>query len=129
MIESLFVYGSLRRGERAEALLAGGACLGAARTRGRLYDLGAYPGLVASDEEADVVHGELWSVPEALLPRLDRYEGDAYRRERTSVLPESGPAVEAWLYLYLRPVAARLRVASGRYPTRATRAGSAGPRG
>uniref|UniRef100_UPI0038F6F948 gamma-glutamylcyclotransferase family protein n=1 Tax=Streptomyces galilaeus TaxID=33899 RepID=UPI0038F6F948 len=59
----LFVYGTLMRGfdHPMAKLLAGNAeFLGPAQCRGRLYLVKHYPGLVASDGPADIVHGELF---------------------------------------------------------------------
>ena len=56
----LFVYGTLMRGfdHPMAKLLAGNAeFLGPAQCRGRLYLVKHYPGLVASDDPADIVHG------------------------------------------------------------------------
>jgi gamma-glutamylaminecyclotransferase len=73
----LFVYGTLKRGQRAHHLLAGQQFRGEARTlpRYRLYDNGSYPCLVEEPERGVAVQGELWEVADAILHRLDRYEG------------------------------------------------------
>ena len=51
--------------------------VGLARTQPglRLYDLGGYPGIVAQAEDRDGVVGEVWSVDDAALKRLDEFEG------------------------------------------------------
>jgi gamma-glutamylcyclotransferase (GGCT)/AIG2-like uncharacterized protein YtfP len=48
----------------------------AATAQGQLYELGQYPGLIATSAPDDVVHGELLllSDPAATLPWLDDYE-------------------------------------------------------
>ena len=61
------------------------AALGSARTQPglTLLDLGAYPGLVASDEATATVDGELYDVPAAMWDRLDAIEAvehGLYRR-------------------------------------------------
>jgi gamma-glutamylcyclotransferase (GGCT)/AIG2-like uncharacterized protein YtfP len=73
--------------------------------RGRLFDLGAYPGLVdLGDKSADLVEGFVRPVEEdELRDRLDPYEGvdeGLYRRER--VTTQSGRL--AWIYIYARPL-------------------------
>ncbi|MFN5717717.1 MAG: gamma-glutamylcyclotransferase, partial [Bradyrhizobium sp.] len=75
----LFVYGTLMRGfdHPMAKLLAGNAeFLGPAQCRGRLYLVKHYPGLVASDDPADIVHGELFRLRarEAMLREFDMYE-------------------------------------------------------
>ena len=116
--ELLFVYGTLRSRGSAAARLAPARLLGAASYRGRLYDLGDYPGVVPSADPADVVRGELFALPSAaapLLAELDRYEGPEFRRVRARVRPDGASAVESWIYLYAREVAQLPRVASGDY--------------
>ncbi len=115
----IFVYGTLRRGGSAASLLRGARPLGAARFQGRLYDLGDYPGVVASEDPADVVHGDLFALPadeaEALLARLDRYEGPEYRRVQLRVERADGEHCEAWLYLYSPDPGGLHRIESGDY--------------
>jgi gamma-glutamylcyclotransferase (GGCT)/AIG2-like uncharacterized protein YtfP len=73
--------------------------------RGRLIDLGAYPGVVDLDDPmAGWVEGFVRPVDEdELRDRLDPYEGvddGLYRRER--VTTEAGRL--AWIYFYARPL-------------------------
>src|SRR5215470_15962766 len=75
----LFVYGTLMRGfdhPMARLLAAHAEFLGEARCRGRLYLVKHYPGLVHSDDAADLVHGELFRLREvdAMLREFDMYE-------------------------------------------------------
>src|ERR1700751_4807517 len=77
--DRLFVYGTLMRGfdHPMAKLLAGNAeFLGPAQCRGRLYLVKHYPGLVVSDDPADIVHGELFRLREreAMLREFDMYE-------------------------------------------------------
>lgn len=116
--DHLFVYGTLRRGARMHALLEGAARpVGPARYRGRIHQLGGYPGAVASEDPADVVHGELYAFPledsDSLLARLDHYEGSEFERTRAPVQRRDGGSVESWLYLYRGSLAGRPRIASG----------------
>jgi gamma-glutamylaminecyclotransferase len=101
---TLFLYGTLKRGEKSHRLMAGQRFVGAAATepRYRLHDLGPYPGLVA-DAAGVAVAGELWEVDAAGLAELDRFEGvpDLFIREPVAVQGAAGP-VEA--YLYARPI-------------------------
>jgi gamma-glutamylcyclotransferase (GGCT)/AIG2-like uncharacterized protein YtfP len=113
----LFVYGTLRRGGPMHALLEPGACwVGAARLRGRLYDLGPFPGL-AEGRRGDWVQGELYRIGRAdLLAALDRYEGRAFRRViREVVRADDDSAVSAWVYLFAGSLRGRRRIASGDY--------------
>ena len=77
--DRLFVYGTLMRGfdhPMAKLLSANADFLGQARCRGRLYLIKHYPGLVLSDDPADIVHGELFRLREreAMLHEFDMYE-------------------------------------------------------
>jgi gamma-glutamylaminecyclotransferase len=96
----LFVYGTLKRGHRADRLLAGQRFVAAAATepRYRLYDLGSFPGLVEVPDGVAVV-GEVWAVGECCLEELDDYEGapDLFARRPIAVAGVGEP-VEAYFY-------------------------------
>jgi gamma-glutamylcyclotransferase (GGCT)/AIG2-like uncharacterized protein YtfP len=94
----LFVYGTLKRGQRNHRLLDGQEFVRAARTRPgyRLLDLGPYPGLVESDT-GGAIEGEIYRVDAATLLRLDAFEGPQYRRAVIKV-QDAGDTVEGYLY-------------------------------
>jgi gamma-glutamylcyclotransferase (GGCT)/AIG2-like uncharacterized protein YtfP len=76
----VFVYGTLRAGEindigRAAARhgIEAPRLVGTAAVRGRLYDFGAYPGLVL-DAAAGPVRGDVYEIDDALVPVLDEIE-------------------------------------------------------
>jgi gamma-glutamylaminecyclotransferase len=73
----LFVYGTLKRGERNHRLLADQRLVGEATTapKYRVYDLGPYPGLVHDDGNGLAVKGEVYAVSECALAELDDFEG------------------------------------------------------
>lgn len=109
----LFVYGTLRRGDPGglgAALLADAQALGPARLRGRLLDLGDYPGLVDAGTGPGWVAGELYrlSDPRGTLARLDAYEGCApdsarpheFERVSLKVLDAGQRSVRAFVYRY-----------------------------
>lgn len=106
MAVRLFVYGSLRRGGSAHALLEGARFLGAARTAPgfELWDCGEYPG-IGRGGPAQVV-GELYEVPDAQMAELDEYEGPLYAREILEL--EGGGQAEAYV---LTAAAEEIRVA------------------
>src|ERR1700704_6250743 len=77
--DRLFVYGTLMRGfdhPMAQLLLRSADFIGAARCRGRLYLVKHYPGLVLSDDAAEMVFGELYRLhqPAPCLREFDMYE-------------------------------------------------------
>ena len=76
MSKFLFVYGTLMTGFGANPMLQAGAeLLGTATVDGKMYDInGGFPGIILGGE--DKVQGELYEVTDdAILPRLDSYEG------------------------------------------------------
>src|ERR1700760_3749918 len=124
----LFVYGTLMRGfdhPMARMLAANADCLGAARCQGRLYLVKHYPGLLLSDDPADIVHGELFALrePEAMLREFDIYEAcgegfaepTEYVRRQVAVTIADGSARKAWTYIYNWPVDRLPLIASGRF--------------
>ncbi len=143
--DRLFVYGTLMRGfdhPMARLLSANADFLGPARCRGRLHLIKHYPGLVLSDEAADIVHGELYRLraPDELLREFDVYEacGEGFAQPteylRTTLkvaltAVEAGASstaatstdtstdswIDAWTYVYNWPVDGLPRIASGRF--------------
>lgn len=102
----LFIYGTLKRGGRNHALLAGQTFLGEAHTPPgyTLYALGDYPGLVPAASDRQGVKGELWAVDDATLARLDEFEGVAeglYRREPIPLIPPHA-RIRAETFVYAR---------------------------
>ena len=126
--DRLFVYGTLMRGfdhPMARLLSANADFVGEARCRGRLYLVRHYPGLVLSDDPADIVHGEVYRLRahDDLLREFDMYEAcgegfappTEYLRQLLSVTCPDGGASEAWTYIYNWPVAHLPRIVSGRF--------------
>jgi gamma-glutamylcyclotransferase (GGCT)/AIG2-like uncharacterized protein YtfP len=124
----LFVYGTLMRGfdhPMARLLSAHADFLGEARCRGRLYLVKHYPGLVLSDDPAEIVFGELYRLRarDALLAEFDTYEAcgegfappTEYERRMLQVTCAGNAAIEAWTYVYNWPVANLPRIESGRF--------------
>jgi gamma-glutamylcyclotransferase (GGCT)/AIG2-like uncharacterized protein YtfP len=114
----LFVYGTLRRGfanPYAQYLAEHAKWSGEARVAGRLYDLGRYPGLRRSSHPQDWVTGELYKLPEnpALLPALDKYEGQDFKRVLAIACREGRPSVKTWVYEYRPRVSDARRIISG----------------
>lgn len=83
----IFVYGTLKRGYGLNRILTekGAKFIAEGRTVDKFTMLAAgYPVVVRQPALARVA-GEIWSVPETLLPDLDRIEG-GYNRERVRVI-------------------------------------------
>ncbi len=118
----LFVYGTLMSsargpmGQGSRARLAQSSrLLGPATISGRIFDLGAYPGLVLDPRPAsNRVYGELreLAAPSTVFAWLDRYEGidpaapsagEYFRTiQHVALLGDaaSGAGVNAWVYVY-----------------------------
>ncbi|WP_197330609.1 gamma-glutamylcyclotransferase family protein [Ralstonia syzygii] len=99
----VFVYGTLRAGEANDLCIAAARCglaeprlIGHATLHGRLYDFGAYPGLVL-DPTGTAVRGDVYRIDPGLVPVLDEIEevypgGDAlFLRETYAVMLGSEP--------------------------------------
>src|SRR4051812_42649976 len=99
----LFVYGTLKCGERNYFRLAGQEFLGAATTapKYRVIDLGPHPGLVR-ETGGLAVQGELFAVDARCLAELDAFEEvpGPFTRE----LIEVDGHAEVWAYYMNTPV-------------------------
>ena len=129
--DHLFVYGTLMRSfdhPMAQLLSRSADFIGEARCQGRLYLVKHYPGLVLSDDPAEIVFGELYRLrhPAELLHEFDMYEacGDGfaepteYVRRMLQVTLNDKAASEAWTYIYNWPVTNLPRISSGRFMER-----------
>lgn len=105
----LFVYGTLKRGFDLHDVLRGQTFCSvvASLTRGRLFDCGNWPALVACDD-GQFVRGELYRVSDACLQRCDDVEDvgtGLYERRLIDLCtsgPLSSPVRQAWCYFYLQ---------------------------
>jgi gamma-glutamylcyclotransferase (GGCT)/AIG2-like uncharacterized protein YtfP len=111
--EHLFVYGTLRKSLNHvmhRVLVHNAEFMGHACFQGKLLDLGKYPGVVSSKNRRERVYGEVYLLtePQAVLPKLDHYEGCSlefhfpreFVRKRVSVTLKSGQQIQVWIYLY-----------------------------
>lgn len=106
MMHKVAVYGTLRKGESNSGLLRDSKFLGEDTVRGRLLDIGWFPGFLSlsPEEETREVKVELYEVDDATLQMLDYLEG--YRESdlssslylRFSVITMNGEVV--WCYLW-----------------------------
>jgi gamma-glutamylaminecyclotransferase len=113
---TIFVYGTLKRGQRNHSLLQDQEFLGPARTlpRYRLYDCGRYPALVEEPVSGVSVFGEIWRVPEAVLRQMDECEGVPREYSRREILVDGfDPPVEAYFF---NDEVAGLKDCGGRWP-------------
>lgn len=107
MTATLFVYGTLKRGDVRAYLLQGQRFLGEAITEPsyRMFNTGSYPALVqarALGLSGLAIRGELWRVDGACLLRLDEEEGvDVGLYERRAIMLQNvNEPVESYFYLH-----------------------------
>jgi gamma-glutamylcyclotransferase (GGCT)/AIG2-like uncharacterized protein YtfP len=125
-VATLFVYGTLMRmtGQPMARKLHGqSGYLGPAWIRGKLYSLGRYPGLVLSEVGPDRVHGEVVRLanPARCFDWIDAYEGCSradpepheYERLIVPVTLQSGARLDAWVYVYKKPVSRARQIPDG----------------
>ncbi len=104
-MKHVFVYGTLMQGERAAGMLADGTYKGEFILDDyALYDLGPFPGIKEMPEEC--VIGEVYEIPESVIPRMDSYEGEGslYKREAVSVRNDETVLDDVYVYVYLGQV-------------------------
>lgn len=84
--------------------------LGVGQFRGKLYDLGNYPGVIPSEHDSEVVYGEVYTLhkPEAMLCWLDEYEGcgglsPLYRRELADMRFRAND-LKVWIHIFNQAV-------------------------
>ncbi|WP_183572031.1 gamma-glutamylcyclotransferase family protein [Mucilaginibacter sp. X5P1] len=122
----LFVYGTLLdAGNKFAAYLTNNCSFYTkGKLKGRLYDIGEYPGAVADSNSPDYVYGSIVSInnPITVLKQLDDYEGfgadqqqpNLFIREIKAIETEGG-FIDCWVYLYNLPVKRLVLIESGDY--------------
>jgi gamma-glutamylcyclotransferase (GGCT)/AIG2-like uncharacterized protein YtfP len=127
IVPNLFVYGSLRSGFHHPAyqyISKHFSLLGIAKVRGKLFDLGEYPGAIKCAEDLFIT-GELYELKKAgefewAFEQLDDYEGlnpevgesELFKRELTEVIV-GDQYVTGWIYWYIGEVAGLSLIPSG----------------
>ncbi len=127
MSNHLFVYGTLLPGSAPTEIAHAAAQLhpiGEGSVRGRLYDLGHYPGLIL-DPSGQPVFGIVFQIPDdpAVLQAIDDYEeffadmpqASQFLRTRARVMLTTGAAIECWIYVYNRDVSGTRLIRNGRW--------------
>jgi gamma-glutamylcyclotransferase (GGCT)/AIG2-like uncharacterized protein YtfP len=120
----LFVYGTLRTGFNHPVnreIMNDVEWMGESAIRGKLYDIGKYPGaLRATDSKQVFIKGEVLRIkyPKKVLRILDQYEGfdpelpgkSEYYRDQELVRLADGKEIKAWVYWYNFPVEGKRRI-------------------
>ncbi|WPV00955.1 gamma-glutamylcyclotransferase family protein [Mucilaginibacter sp. cycad4] len=122
----LFVYGTLLQPGNEFAAYLNKHCkfIGDGKIRGRLYDIGEYPGAVIGSTEERYIYGSIFMMddPEAILKVIDDYEGigklyhhpQEYIRQKVGIYT-ANDIINCWMYLYNLPVVAYHEVTTGDY--------------
>lgn len=123
----LFVYGTLLDHQNEFAGYLSSNCIFYAygKIKGKLYDMGEYPGAILMADSENYVHGKIYLLNsvEKTLELLDDYEGygpgqlqpNLFVRRVINVETSAGE-VECWVYLYNLPVGGFKLIESGNYP-------------
>lgn len=112
-METVFVYGTLKRGGRWHHLLSTAEPLGAARTsvpHPLLVD--DFPYVLDEPGSGEIVEGELYHVDYPTLARLDQLEDHPreYERRVRTFQRKSGEPCDAWIYFVRSPeIVARIK--------------------
>lgn len=93
----VFVYGTMRRGQRLHQVLARATPLGLARTAAayNLFDLEAFPAM--TEGGSTTVTGELWQADKGTMMVIDAIEGHPEFFVRQEIELADGRSAFAWL--------------------------------
>ena len=129
----LFVYGTLMshaENEITDIFARHATKVSDGTFQGKMYRVSrpdgslVYPAVVPSDNESDVVYGEIYRLSSpSIFARLDEYEEcgarsprpHEYRREVVDVKGPSGEAARSYIYLYSRPTDHLRPISSGTF--------------
>jgi pyruvate carboxylase len=123
--EFLFVYGTLRKdfgNELHKLITRNSEFIGMATYQGKMYNIGEYPGIVASDDSSNKVIGELYKLTNSvrLIRILDEYEEFYPENEAESIFVRNaitvnidGTDYESYSYLYNRSTEGLAEITSG----------------
>ena len=125
MNDLLFIYGTLlgEKNEYAIYLKNNSEIYSDGKLRGRLYDIGEYPGAILSKDH-EYVYGVILKIkePAKVLTLIDQYEGfgenelqpNEFVRVLTRAETKTG-FVDCWIYLYNLSTKGLPVINSGRY--------------
>jgi gamma-glutamylcyclotransferase (GGCT)/AIG2-like uncharacterized protein YtfP len=122
----LFVYGTLLDESNPYAIFLkeNSRFYQHGRLRGKLFNIGNYPGAIIDDTVEAFVHGSIFLMDNSnnVLDELDAYEGfgdgfaqpNEFIRELANIETENGQ-LACWVYLYNLPVKNLEQIISGKY--------------
>ena len=126
MSSYLFVYGTLMDSENeiAEILRLNSTFVATGKFKGKLYDIGEYPGAVLVNDGYNFVFGSILLInsPEETFKVLDEYEGFGEDEEQPNLfvrylldIETATEITKCWVYLYNLPVAGFKQITSGKW--------------
>src|SRR5438105_1922240 len=128
MADYVFFYGTLLPNHAPPEVantVRGLKKVGRGVVRGRLYDLGQYPGLKLDSAAHTTVKGNVFEIPrdQKVLRVLDRYEGfrptrrakSLFVRRRSPVRLGRNRVLNCWLYEYNKNPSEAARIPAGRF--------------
>jgi len=101
-MQLMFVYGTLKRNYGNNRLLSGANYMGTAITKDATYEMRSWGGFPAVYDNGNTrITGEIYSVPNSMIPRIDSLEGhpDWYCRHKRQVILNTGKELTAWIYI------------------------------
>lgn len=101
---NVFVYGTLMKRHCNHDFLKNQRFVGKGLLKGyKMYQVFTFPGIVKSDQEEDVIIGEVYEIDEKTLKNLDRLEreGYLYKRIKENIILEDDNKLEAFVYEWL----------------------------
>lgn len=117
----LFVYGTLKNNSKhpmAELLKQSANYIGEGSIIGKLYHISWYPAFKKSNNEEDMVLGDVYQLKEnrkeSLIELLDEYEGEEYEKELLEVTFNK-EKIKALVYVYKELVDENKRIISGNF--------------
>ena len=127
-VDYLFVYGTLldEDNEFAKHLKDNCTFHDDGRFKGRLYDIGEYPGAIADSNYHSYVYGSIFTINNItkVLKYIDDYEGYGDEQDQPNLFIRQLMGIEAtngiincWVYLYNLPVDGFKLIESGNYLT------------
>jgi gamma-glutamylcyclotransferase (GGCT)/AIG2-like uncharacterized protein YtfP len=122
----LFVYGTLLINDNKYAAYLQKHCklVGEGKTKGKLYDIGEYPGAIIDTNARQFIYGDIYLIDntENVIHLIDEYEGLApdepqpHEYVRTIVnIETSNGSIACWMYLYNWPINNFQEVPGGKY--------------
>ncbi len=104
--EYLFAYGMFR--DVARNLLGDMKHLGRKTIMGTMYRVDPfYPGVIF--DNGGLIYGDLYEINPLVLPNLDEFEGQEYRRVKI----KTNDGFECWVYEWILPINSFKKIESG----------------